>query len=196
MHPNKAFAWTDEAQMKDFVGREAFATIVADGPLVAYAPVVISGEGIAFHLSRRNAMADELDGRAVVASVMGRHGFQSANWYESADQVPTWHYEAVQVSGTARRLTDEQLVAQVDRLTELMEGRWSPDHPWTRGKMAPGKFEAMVKAIVGFAIEDPAWRGVRKFNQHKSPADIDASIDGQRRAGRDEVASAIEELRP
>lgn len=195
MHPNKVFAWTDEAEIRAFVKSESFATIIADGPVVAYAPLVLWGEGVAFHLSRRNALAERLDDRPVVASIVGRHAFQSANWYQSKDQVPTWHYEAVQVSGTARRLTEAELVEQVDRLSDAQERQVSDD-PWTRAKMTPGKFEAMIKGIVGFAVDPAQWRGVRKFNQHKPPADIDASVAGQLDAGRGDIAGAIEQLRP
>jgi predicted FMN-binding regulatory protein PaiB len=62
--------------------------------------------------------------------------------------------------------------------------------------MAPGRFDAMVKGIVGFAIDPADWRGVRKFNQHKASADIDASVAGQLGAGRGDIAGAIEQLRP
>ena len=60
--------------------------------------------------------------------------------------------------------------------------------------MSPGKFEAMTRAIVGFEVEPAAIRGTRKFNQHKSGEDLVATIEGQRRAGREDIVGAIEEL--
>jgi transcriptional regulator len=60
--------------------------------------------------------------------------------------------------------------------------------------MAPGKFQAMLKAIVGFEVEPSAIRGTRKFNQEKSPADLAATVEGQRSAGRPDIISAIQEL--
>ena len=44
MHPNKSFAWTDEAEMLAFIGEAAFARIFAqtpDGPRVAHVPVLV-----------------------------------------------------------------------------------------------------------------------------------------------------------
>ena len=60
--------------------------------------------------------------------------------------------------------------------------------------MAPGRFEAMTKAIVGFEVEPSDIRGTRKFNQHKRRDDLAATIEGQRSIGREDIVAAIEEL--
>ena len=195
MHPNRAFGWDDRQGMLDFVAERGFAHVFAagmDGLFVAHVPVVITGEGrVQFHISRRNRAAGQFAGRQVLISVAGRDAYHSANWYASPDQVPTWLYEAVEIEGEARQLSEPELIAQVDRLTETMERRWSPDAPWTRAKMSPGKFKAMVEAIVGFEVDPRAIRGTRKFNQHKAAADVDATIAGQQGAGREDIVAAI-----
>jgi transcriptional regulator len=195
MHPNRAFGWNDRQAMLDFVADRGFAHLFAadmDGVFVAHAPVVITEGGrVQFHLSRRNRAAGQFAGRQVLISVVGRDAYHSANWYASPDQVPTWLYEAVEIEGEARQLSEPELIAQVDRLTETMERRWSPDAPWTRAKMSPGKFEAMVRAIVGFEVDPRAIRGTRKFNQRKAAADVEATKAGQRGAGREDIVAAI-----
>ncbi len=95
----------------------------------------------------------------MLISVSGREAYQSANWYVSDNQVPTWHYEAVEIEGEARPLDQNGLVDLLDRLSERFETLHSPERPWTRGKMDDGKFEAMTKAIIGFEV-DPT-RGPR-----------------------------------
>jgi transcriptional regulator len=112
----------------------------------------------------------------------------------SENQVSTWHYEAVEIEGVARRISEEDLVGLLDQLSDTMEHRYSPDQPWTRAKMGPGKFEAMIKAIVGFEVRPTDMRGTRKFNQTKSGEDLAATIEGQRRAGREDIVAAIEEF--
>ena len=197
MHPNRAFDWTDEAEMLDFVGAQSFAHISTAsnaGLFVGHAPVLVRDGRIWFHVARRNRIAEHLEGHPVLVSVSGREAYHSANWYASANQVPTWHYEAVEIEGPAHKLTDEELVELLDGLSDEMERRFSPDGPWTRAKMEPGKFEAMTRAIVGFEIEPSAIRGTRKFNQHKSGEDLAATIDGQRAARREDIVAAIEEL--
>ncbi len=195
MHPHPTFAWDDEAALFDFIALHPFATIALPAPGIVHAPVAVIGGELQFHLARRNRMIGEIEGKPVVASILGRHGYQSANWYVSEDQVPTWHYEAVEIEGTARRLAEEELVAQVDALTEMMETRYQPTSPWSRDKMKEGGFEAMVKAIIGFAVPIAAMRGTRKFNQHKDSADHLASLAGLRGAGLGAVAEALEEAR-
>ena len=200
MHPNRAFDNNDRQAMLDFVATRGFAHIFTsgmDGLAVAHAPVVVTGDGrVQFHIARRNRATGPLAGSPVLVSVTGVDAYHSANWYASADQVPTWLYEAVEIEGEARQLSEAELIAQVDRLTEKMERRWSPDAPWARGKMTPGKFEAMVRAIVGFEVEPRAVRGTRKFNQHKPARDIEASIAGQLSAGREDIAAAIRRMTP
>lgn len=197
MHPNPAFEWSDRTGMLDFVSEQSFAhifTATGAGQFVVHAPVIVREGNVLFHVSRRNRIADKIDGRPILVSVLGRHAYHSANWYASNDQVSTWHYEAVEIEGLARRVSDDELVALIDQLSDTMEHRYSPEQPWTRAKMASGKFEAMTKAIVGFEVEPTAIRGTRKFNQHKSGEDLAAVIEGQRGAGREDIVAAIKEL--
>lgn len=197
MHPNRAFDWTDVQEMLDFVSEVSFAHIFTasdEGLFVVHAPVLVKGGRAWFHVSTRNRIAGRVSGQRVLISVSGREAYQSANWYVSENQVPTWHYETVEIEGTARTLSNEELVELLDGLSEVHEGRHSPERPWTRGKMEPGKFEAMLRAIVGFEVEPSEIRGTRKFNQHKPGADLEATVEGQRAAGREDIVAAIREL--
>jgi len=198
MHPNRAFAWEDRDAVLRFAADRAFVhvfTVCEEGMFVVHVPILVTEEGqVLFHVSRRNRIAEHLADRPVLISVAGREAYQSANWYVSENQVPTWHYEAVEIGGVARLLSDEALVELLDRLSERFEGLHQPDQPWTRGKMTPGKFEAMTKAIVGFEVEPVEIRGTRKFNQHKSAEDLAATIAGQKGAGREDIVQAIGEM--
>ena len=142
MHPSRAFEWTDADSILDFVSSQSFAHIFAasdDGLFVVHAPVLVREGRIWFHISRRNRIADHVAGRRALVSVTGREAYHSANWYASNDQVPTWHYEAVEIEGPARVLEQEELVELLDSLSDVMERRHSPERPWTRDKMAPGE---------------------------------------------------------
>lgn len=198
MHPNKVFDWTDPAEMLRFADQRAFSHIFTAsdaGQFVVHAPVMVTDNGkVWFHVARRNRIADHLMNRPVLISIAGRDAYQSANWYVSDNQVPTWHYETVEIEGMARPLTDDGLVALLDGLSERHEGRLSPEKPWTRAKMGPGKFEAMLKAIIGFEVDPVNIRGTRKFNQHKPADDLTATIEGQLRSGRDDIVAAIGEV--
>lgn len=198
MHPNRAFAWEEREELLRFVTDHAFAhifTASGDGLFVVHAPVLVTDEGrIRFHVARRNRITEHLPDHSVLISVTGREAYQSANWYVSENQVPTWHYEAVEIEGIARQLSDDDLVDLLDRLSDHFEEIHQPAKPWTRAKMGEGKFEAMTKAIVGFEVDPTAIRGTRKFNQHKSGEDLAATIAGQEGAGRADIVEAIVEL--
>ena len=197
MHPNRAFEWSDDVEMLRFVAEQSFAhifTAASEQLFVVHAPVIVVDGKAQFHVSRRNRIAEKLAGQPVLISVGGREAYQSANWYASENQVPTWHYEAVEVEGIAREMGGEELVAFLDRLSDIHERRVQPASPWTRSKMDPAKFEALTRAIVGFELEPTAMRGTRKFNQSKGADDLEATIEGQARAGRDDIVAAIRVL--
>ena len=198
MHPNKAFDWSDPDGILRFVTERSFAHIFTaseEGLFVAHAPLLVTASGkIRFHLSRRNRATAHIEGRSLLVSLAGRNAYQSANWYASEDQVPSWHYETVEIEGVARLLTDEELVALLDELSDRHERKHSPERPWTRNKMADGKFEAMLNAIAGFEVDPTDIRGTRKFNQHKAAPDLIATIRGQHEAGREDIVAAIWEI--
>ena len=80
--------------------------------------------------------------------------------------MPTWHYEAVEIEGIARELSEEELVSLIDQLSDTMEQRYSPERPWKRvGDVARQVRGADLKAIVGFEVQPTEIRGTRKFNQ-------------------------------
>ncbi len=197
MHPNDVFAWKDREAALSFVAERAFAHIFTGseaGLFVVHAPVLVTETGrIQFHVSKRNRIAGHLPG-PVLISISGREAYQSANWYASDDQVPTWHYEAAEVEGDARPLSPAELANFLDRLSDRFETEHQPEKPWTRGKMTPGKFEAMTPAIVGFEVDPLEVRAMRKFNQHKNAEDLAATIAGQTGAGRGDIVRAIAEV--
>jgi transcriptional regulator len=195
MHPNRTFHWHDREAMLAFVGDVSFAHIFAqtpDGPRVAHAPVVVTREGnLRFHLARSNALTKHLDGLTAVASVAGPEAYVSPDWYGSDDQVPTWNYMAVEAEGRVRRLGETDLVAILDDLSAAHEARLLPKKPWTRAKMTPGRFEAMLPAILGFELTVEALRGTAKMGQNKRPQEMEGAAAGLEAAGRASVATLM-----
>jgi len=185
MHPNRAFAWDDREGMLALVGEVAFCTICVDGPMVVHAPVVVAGsDRLRFHIARSNPVAASLDGardgapsRAVV-SCLGPDAYISPDWYGTPDQVPTWNYLAVEAEGALRRLDEEELVGLLDDLSAQHEARFAPKPAWTRARLTAGRFEAMVKAIIGYELTIEALRGTRKLGQNKRESERFAAAEG------------------
>lgn len=178
--------------MLAFIAEVAFATICVDGPALVHVPVVLAGEDrLLFHVSRSNPALPKLDGARAIASVLGPDIYVSPDWYGTPDQVPTWNYVAVEAEGPLRRLDERELTALLDDLSGVHEARLAPKAEWTRGKMTTGRFESMLKEILGFELRVQALRGTRKLGQTKSEAERRASADAAARAGKVEMAGLM-----
>lgn len=167
MHPNRAFAWENREAMLAFLADTGFCTICVEGPVLVHAPVAVAGpDRLRFHVSRGNRAA-AIEGKRAIVSCLGPDAYISPDWYGSPDEVPTWNYLAVEAEGMLRRLDESELAELLDALSAIHEARLAPKPAWTRAKLGPGRFEAMLKAIVGYELSIEALRGTRKLGQHK-----------------------------
>jgi transcriptional regulator len=185
MHPAAGFKVADEARLLARIAAHPFMTLAAapEGrPVIAHAPVVArrlqGGLVLDFHLSRGNALAGALAGgfRGLLLN-LGPDAYISPDWYESADQVPTWNYVSVEAEGVVTALDDADLIAQLDALSEQEEARLAPKPPWTRAKMSPGVFDRMNRAIVGARMTVERLEGTFKLSQNKLSADLVGAAD-------------------
>jgi transcriptional regulator len=196
MHPNRAFHVADDEEALALAHRIGLAHIfLTDGdgaPMVAHAPVVRTGaRALRFHLARANRVIRHLDGARVLLSLVGAHGYVTPSWYEPpGDQVPTWNYVGVEIEGRARILEEPGLIEQLDQLAAQHEPGLSP-RPWTRDKMAPARFAAMLKAIIGFEVTVETVRSTIKLSQNKPDKDRAGVIAGLDAAGNHVLARAM-----
>lgn len=123
----------------------------------------------------------------------------SPDWYVSPDQVPTWLYQVVHLTGTVRTLSDDELAEQIETLSAKFEERLLPKKPWVSSKMTAGRLEALKKAIVGLVMTVDSIEGSFKLNQHKSDADYTALADAlavQPDTDAHAIAGLMREARP
>jgi transcriptional regulator len=152
-----------------------------------------------FHVARHNPLVKLAGGASWLLAINGPDAYVSADWYVSPDQVPTWLYQAVHLSGPVRTLSDEELAVQIDLLSAKFENRLLPKKPWISAKMTAPRLDAMKKAIVGFEMTVGEVEGSFKLNQHKSETDYAAvagSLAGQPDAGAQEIAQLMRQARP
>jgi transcriptional regulator len=154
----------------------------------------------AFHVARHNPLIQLAGGTSSwLLAVTGADAYVSADYYVSPDQVPTWLYRAVHLTGPVRVLSDDELTVQVDALSAKFEERLLPKKPWTSAKMSAGRFEAMKKAIVGLVMTVEEVEGSFKLNQHKTEADyraVNAALASRADADAQEIAQLMREARP
>lgn len=186
MHPDSRFKVEDRAVLLDFIAAHPFVTIAASvggRPFVAQSPVVIrdlDGEiALDFHLSRGNVLTPHLtQGFRAVVLATGLDAYISPDWYESADQVPTWNYQSVEAEGSVAPLNDDELIAFLDDLSAQEEARLLPKRPWARGKMKPGKFDNLLRGIMGGRLFVERLEGTFKLSQNKNDADRLGAVNG------------------
>ena len=191
----------DRAASLKFAEERGFGTMCAfDGskpiasPLPFYLTYAADGTPqAAFHLARHNPLLKLAGGEAWwLLAVNGPDAYVSPDWYVSPDQVPTWLYQSVHLSGPVRLLSDDELAVQIDTLSAKFEAWLLPKKPWTSAKMTAGRLETMKKGIVGLVMTVEEVEGSFKLNQHKSDADY-AAIANALTAG-DADAKRISQL--
>ncbi|WP_323767791.1 FMN-binding negative transcriptional regulator [Marinovum sp.] len=185
MHPNPVFRREEEARNLSFARERGFGTLaVTDGagaPLLSHVPFLLDAAGTEadLHLLRSNPIAragtDELAARIAVT---GPDSYVSPDWYEVADQVPTWNYVAVHLTGRLRPLPPDALWDLLDRQAAFFEERLLPKPPWTTDKMSPGVMDKMMRMILPFRLEVTGIDGTWKLSQNKPDAVRARAADG------------------
>jgi transcriptional regulator len=175
MHPNPAFRGASHARNLAFARARGFGILAvngADGPMLSHVPFLLDeDDGAAWlHLVRSNPIARDGDGQAARIAVSGPDGYVSPDWYGTPDQVPTWNYVAVHLSGQLERRPASDLPGLIDRQSALFEARLAPKPPWTTSKMMPEVYEKLLRQIVPFRLAITAIDGTWKLNQNKSEA--------------------------
>jgi transcriptional regulator len=144
-----------------------------------------------FHVARGNALAELADGKSRwLLAVNGADAYVSPDWYVSPDQVPTWLYQAVHLTGSVRRLSDAELGPHLDMLSAKFESWLAPKPAWMVSKVTAGRLDALKKAIVGLVMLVDEVEGSFKLNQHKSDVDH-AAIAAALLVSDDEAAQTI-----
>ena len=101
--------------------------MMASGPIASPIPFAIDYRDngtpfVQFHVARANPLTQlAANGETFLIAVSGADAYVSPEWYVSPEQVPTWLYESVHLSGAAKLIAPQDKARQLDRLTERFE---------------------------------------------------------------------------
>lgn len=183
MHPNPIFRDDDPSRNLAFARWRGFGTLTVSAdpyPLLSHIPFRIARDGgsVDLHLVRSNPIARLTDASTAVLSVTGPDSYISPDWYDLADQVPTWNYVAVHIKGSLERLPDQDLRQVIDEISAEFEARLLPKPAWSSQKMDQEALSRLMRAIVPFRLRiddiDSTW----KLNQNKPTSAIRGAIKG------------------
>ncbi len=190
----------------DFVASRGFGVVIAtdgDRPMGSHVPLVIKTREektlLQFHLTAKNPLVElAAAGRRFLIVVSGSDCYVSNDWYVSKDQVSTWLYEAVHLSGPARLGELEENRPHGDALLAVSEARL-PKTPWELAGMEPVKRQAMLDMIRVVEVRVDTIEGQSKLNQHKIDADhvaVANSLFAQSSTTAQALALKMRALRP
>lgn len=194
----------DTAEALPMLRQRAFGLLViptSEAPFGVHVPFLVEdlpGDKIriALHVARANPVHTHIgDGCKALLACTGPDAYVSPDWYGSEDQVPSWLYTAVHVSGIARIVAPESHLDHVERLARQFETRLAPKAPWTSEKISPVKRAKMLQAIVAITIDVDTIDAQKKLIQHKSEAEQRGAAAGLRNRGdraSEEIADLVE----
>jgi len=191
-----------------FAAARGFGLVIAcDGGRPVASPLpfrLIEQDGkvpkLEFHVARGNplgAMAEK--GGTWLVAVQGHDAYVSPDWYASAEQVPTWLYEAVHLSGPVRVIPGDHTRGHVERLSDTFEAWLAPKPIWKLDKVGDRRREMLLTAITAVEMTVESVEGSFKLNQHKPDADHVAIVNAlsqQADPSAQAIAQRMRALRP
>ncbi|QDV17376.1 Protease synthase and sporulation protein PAI 2 [Gimesia panareensis] len=200
MYIPAAFAETDESRLHPFLEQHSFATLVTSRegePFASHLPLLLERNAgqqgqLLGHFAKANPQAETPDNESVLAIFHGPHAYISPTWYESANTVPTWNYQAVHIYGRYSRITDPAELKQViDKTVQFYEA--AQPAPWSM-EIPDAEFtEGLLQGIVGFRIEIERIEGKFKLSQNHAVERREKVIDALKKQSSDD-AQAIAAL--
>ncbi|MGR3377033.1 FMN-binding negative transcriptional regulator [Salipiger abyssi] len=173
MHPNPIFRRTEEAESLRLVRERAFGTLAVStegAPLLSHVPFLLSEDGshADLHLVRSNpitrAAREALPARLAVG---GPDGYVSPDWYGMGpDQVPTWNYVAVHLTGRLVPLPQQALEPLLAAQSAAYESRLTKA-PWTMDKLSDEAKGKLMRMILPFRLEIEQIDSTWKLSQNK-----------------------------
>ena len=190
MYLPSAFRQDDLAELHAQMQASPFALLTsagAAGVQASHLPLLLAPDEGEFgtlygHFARANPHWRDLQGGAEALAVFsGPDAYISPGWYpakaEHGKVVPTWNYIAVHARGPVELIEEpERLLQIVSRLSDQHEsGR---ERPWAVSDAPREYLNAMLRAIVGFALPIRRLEGKWKLGQNRSAADQQGVRDG------------------
>lgn len=127
MHIPKLYKSEDFGLLKEIISNHSFGLLISSKEklFATHSMFLINGTNEDFmletHISKANFQAKALkDGDQVLCDFLGAHTYISSSWYDHIN-VSTWNYEAVQVRGTIKIMTDEEFYKHLEKLTTKYE---------------------------------------------------------------------------
>ncbi|MDG1573409.1 FMN-binding negative transcriptional regulator [Robiginitalea sp. M366] len=178
----------DPEAIRRFIREHAFGILVSGGaetPMATHLPLELEEAGngqlvLCGHFARANPQWQHIaDGQQVLCIFNGPHAYVSSSWYQQ-EEVPTWNYMAVHLTGTYRQQTEAELWASLHRLVDRYEA--DSEAPVRLQDLSEATLR-QVRGIVGFTITATRLEAAFKLSQGREQDHPRIVSELQRRGG-------------
>ena len=107
--------------------------------------------------------------------------------------MPTWDYAAIEMEGTARTLSDEELERLLHDVIQTFEARIEGE-PWLASESSEKVWSGLFRGITGFSMSVEEWRPTFKLSQKKSAPERARIAAGVEAAGKSDLARWMREV--
>jgi transcriptional regulator len=199
MYPVEDFIVGDPAEIRTFVEKYPFATLVAFDPAGGFAathlPLLVQswGEKIVF---RGHVMRESDHGRAihlapnVFVSFLGPDAPVLGSWQLTKRYGGTWNYQAVHVRGEVQGRERDELLAHLRELKDRFEVH--PEHKFS--SLPPDYIDALVPMIECIDIVVSDIKCVFKLSQNRGIEEFDRTVAHLKQEGGKSALVADEML--
>ena len=188
---NPDYRLDDLEEVRRLVRRHPWATLVTAGPdglVASHYPVLVeeprpaaehgvpgsgepgSGEpglSLLTHIGRPDDIALGVRERELLVVVQGPHGYITPSWYPAGDVVPTWDHMTAHLHARAEVLSDEENLAVLARLVEVMEA--PVERPRSLAQ-DPERVRRTARGTVGLRLRVHRVEALAKLSQDKPEA--------------------------
>lgn len=183
MRQNPSFAMTDLAELRRVVDENPWMTLVSatdDGLVASHYAVLLDEDRddltIVGHVGKPDDAIHGLGERELLVVVQGPHGYISPGWYGGGQNVPTWNFVSVHLSGVPEILTPAENLRVLERLVARFEHALPEPRLLWQPPNDPEYVHRLERGTVGFRLTPTTVVAKRKLSQNKPDSVVDAII--------------------
>ncbi|MEW5843748.1 MAG: FMN-binding negative transcriptional regulator [Bacteroidota bacterium] len=177
MYVPKYFRVDDNLEIEKFISENGFATLITGGefPAATHIPIALENEAgekvLRGHIARANPQWKSFESNPNVLVVFLSHvnHYISSSWYDHQN-VSTWNYMSVHVSGKIKIIEGKPLYEMLTRLTAKYETVSA--NPSRLDSLPADYVDKQMKAIVGFEVSVEKIEASYKLSQNRDEKNL------------------------
>ncbi len=198
MYIPRLYRSEDETLMKEIIKENGFALLISGKEKLwaTHSMFLINESKGSFyletHVSKGNFQSSVLeDGDEVLCDFLGANSYISSSWYDHLN-VSTWNYEAVQVRGKVKLMTDDELYQHLVKLTSKYEQ--SQKCPVFADKIGEANIRGEMQGAFGINIIPTEVHIASKMSQNRDEPNMRSIITNLQEKNKENEMKVAEKM--